>query len=292
MTTTAMERAQAHLEKRNGAVNQRATGLRTLLEAAKKQIALALPRHMTPERMIRIAYTAVQRSPKLLECSPESIVKSVIEASELGLEPSGILGHAYLVPHWNAKTRKLEAQLQVGYRGFIELAGRSKRVRNIMAAVVYDCDLFLYELGLQQKLTHVPQLNREASAKPIAVYAIAFFLDGGSQFVVLDLAEIARRMECSSQVQAKKAGKLKETTWDTDWEAMARKTAIRALATYLPMSPEITRAAVVDEDRDLGLSDAIDVPFVETEKSAELPERAETAQPEPPKERVPGEEIE
>jgi len=288
--STAMERAQAHLEKKNGAVDQRATGLRSLLEAAKKQIALALPRHMTPERMIRIAYTAVQRSPKLLECSPESVVKSVIEASELGLEPSGILGHAYLVPYWNAKTRKLEAQLQVGYRGFIELAGRSKRVRNITASVVYDCDVFLYELGLQQKLTHVPKLNRNDDAKPVAAYAIAFFVDGGNQFVVLDLREIERRMECSSQVQAKKAGKLKETTWDTDWEAMARKTAIRALATYLPLSPEITRAAVVDEGRDLGLADAIDVPFVEVEKPGEIPEKTETEQPEPPREREPGEE--
>ena len=106
---------------------------------------MALPQHMTADRMTRIAITAVQKQPKLLECTALSIVGCVIEASQLGLYPDGILGDAYLVPFWNGKTRQLEAQLQPGYRGLINLARRSGQVPAIYSEPVYACDKFAVE---------------------------------------------------------------------------------------------------------------------------------------------------
>src|ERR1044071_3746806 len=91
--------------------------MRDLLNKSKDQIAAALPRHITPERMIRVAMTAIQRTPDLLECSPLSVIGAVMTASQLGLEPDGILGRAYLIPRWNKNTRQKEANFMAGYLG-------------------------------------------------------------------------------------------------------------------------------------------------------------------------------
>ena len=133
--------------------------LRLLLERSKDQLAMALPQHMTADRMTRIAITAVQKQPKLLECTALSIVGCVIEASQLGLYPDGILGDAYLVPFWNGKTRQLEAQLQPGYRGLINLARRSGQVSAIYSEPVYACDKFAVELGTEHTIIHVPNYD-------------------------------------------------------------------------------------------------------------------------------------
>jgi recombination protein RecT len=216
-----------------------------------------------------------------------SIAKAVIEASELGLEPSGVLGHAYLVPYWNAKTRRNEAQLQVGYRGFIELAGRSGRLHSIFAEVVYDCDLFEYERGLHPVLRHKPTLNRPGDASPIAVYAVATFNDGGGTAQVLDLHDVERRRLSSQTERARAEGRLKTpTVWEEHWEEMAKKSAVRALAKYLPLSPELTRAAVADEYKEM----AIDAEAFSIQEPVELEaEEPPAALPAAP-EREPGQE--
>lgn len=249
MEETVQDKATALLATRGKSAA--AITVRDLLEKAMPQIKNALPKHMTPERMIRIAYSAISRNPALLKCDPISLVKSVIEASELGLEPSGILGHAYLVPFRNSKTGRDEAQLQVGYRGFIELAHRSGRVRSICAEVVYEGDLFEYERGTNERLRHVPDLNPPDDAKPICAYAMVRYSDGGADFEVLGLDKIDRAQRAS---RAGSSG-----PWKTHWEEMARKTAIRRLAKRLPLSPEMIATAVMDEVRDAGITMTADL---------------------------------
>lgn len=292
MTTeqTAMEKANQHLARRGGAKGaSAAVTVRDMLERAAPQIKAALPKHMTPERMVRIAYSAIARSPSLLKCDAASIVRSVIEASELGLEPSGVLGHAYLVPFRNNKTGREEAQLHVGYRGFIELAHRSGRVRSICAEVVYQGDEFEFVRGTEEKLRHVPCLNRPDDATPICAYACVHYTDGGVDFEVLGLDKIAKAQKAS------RGSNSSSSPWVQYWEEMARKTAIRRLAKRLPLSPELMTAAVADEVREL--PGAIDAPFVVTEEpEAEEPAKKVTIvgsdgkeiEPEPGRE--PGEE--
>jgi len=109
------------------AVNRVQT-IRDLLAKSKGQIAAALPRHLTPDRMLRIAMTSIQSNYRLMECDPKSLVAAVMEASQLGLEPDGVLGRAYLIPY---KVKgQYKAQLQIGYRGFLDLARRSGQVIN------------------------------------------------------------------------------------------------------------------------------------------------------------------
>src|SRR6185437_2021004 len=98
-----------------------------LFEQRKESIKALLPKHLTPERMLKIALSTTARTPALLACTPQSIVLAVMQAAELGLEPGGLLGESYLVPYGS------EAKLIVGYRGLVALARRSGTLASIEA---------------------------------------------------------------------------------------------------------------------------------------------------------------
>ena len=83
----------------------------------RKQVALCLPKHMTPDRFVRVALTALTRVPKLAQCTEASLIKCMLTCSELGLEPDGRLAH--LIPYGK------DCTLVIDYKGLAELAMRS-----------------------------------------------------------------------------------------------------------------------------------------------------------------------
>lgn len=232
----------------NSTAVSKVRSLRSMLEQHKHQIAMALPRHITPERMIRIVLTAVQRSPDLLECSPQSIFGCAVEASQLGLETDGILGHAYLVPFFNKHTKRKECQLIPGYRGLIELARRSGQLKTIYAQAVYEKDEFDFAYGLDLKLYHRPSPD-PTPGDMIAAYAVAHLKDGGVQMDVMWKHQIDR-------IRAR--AKASSGPWVTDYEEMAKKTVLRRMCKLLPASVELQRAVSLDEMASAGLPQGID----------------------------------
>ncbi|EHL7675887.1 recombinase RecT, partial [Escherichia coli] len=130
----------------------------------KEQLAAALPRHMTAERMIRIATTEIRKVPALGNCDTMSFVSAIVQCSQLGLEPGSALGHAYLLPfgNKNEKSGKKNVQLIIGYRGMIDLARRSGQIASLSARVVREGDEFSFEFGLDEKLIHRPGENEDA----------------------------------------------------------------------------------------------------------------------------------
>ena len=240
--------------------NEQLVAVRGLLDKITPQIAAALPKHMTPERMARIAFSAMQRQPLLLECTPQSLALCVITASELGLEPN-MIGHAYLVPYRNNKTGKTDAQLILGYKGLIDLARRSGALSTISVACVHERDKFEYELGLEPRLKHRPYMDGDRGNVTL-VYAVARLKDGGYQFEVMSRAEI-------EQVRKKsKAGS--SGPWVEHWDEMAKKTVLRRLCKLLPSSIELVRAVAMDEATDAGVAAHTDIVagFVDTEPDA------------------------
>lgn len=211
-----------------------------LIYQQKKAIDIALPKHMDAERFTRIVITEVRRNPALLRCNPLSLLGSMMLSAQLGLE-LGPLGHAYLVPFGN------EVTFIVGYKGMIDLARRSGQLSTIVARAVHEKDQFSYRYGLDEDLTHVPA---EGDAGPLThVYAIAKFKDGGVTFVVLSKAEVDSFMARSPSAKAK------TSPWKSDYEAMAKKTAIRRLFPFLPVTPELAQViTVADETHVPGLS--------------------------------------
>ncbi len=207
-----------------------------LIERQKEQIARALPKHMDADRLARIVITVCRQTPRLLECTPESLLRAVMLTSQLGLEP-GPLGHAWFIPFRNNKTGKYEVQWIMGYTGMIDLAYRSGKLLSIEAREVCGNDEFEIEYGLHPKLIHRPATKGDRG-KPWYYYGIAHFKDGGHYYLGMSKSDVDLR-----RARSKASG---QGPWVTDYDAMARKTLIRAMRPYLPMSVEFANAAALD----------------------------------------------
>lgn len=228
------------IQPRNGE-GAKAPDLAALVTKLTPAISAALPKHVTPERMARVVLTALRNSPKLATCTPTSFLACVMVASQLGLEVNTPMGHAYLIPRMNRKRKPpaMECTLLVGYQGMLDLARRSGQVLGVFAHVVREGDLFDYELGLEPFVKHKPSDHPDRESRPIThAYAVARLRDGDPTFEVLPLSKVIARRDRSQSAN--------DGPWVTDFEAMARKTAIRALYTFLPKSTEISTAFVAD----------------------------------------------
>ena len=203
-------------------------------------VAKALPKHLTPERFIRVAVTAITRTPKLAQCDQASFFSSLLTLSQFGLEPDG--RRAHLIPFENRKRGVTECQLIIDWKGLVELAMRSGTVANLHADVVRKGDIFEYSAGKVAK--HVPHFLRLDAAKPeiagdiYAVYAMAEFKDGSSKAEVLSISEVDA---VRNRSRASQSG-----PWVSDYAEMAKKTAFRRLSKWLPLSPEFRD--VLDKD--------------------------------------------
>lgn len=220
------------------------------------EIGRALPRHLNPERMARIATTALRQTPKLGECTPASFLGALLTSAQLGLEPNTPAGEAYLVPfkNKNRETGRYEMVCTFipGYRGLVKLARQSNQITEIYSEIVYENDDFDYVMGLDRELRHKRPPLGTPRGKPVGVYAVAKFVNGGRQFEVMTVDE----------VEAVRARSKAATNgpWVTDWEPMAKKTAFKRLAKWLPLSAELSVAAHLDGSvrTDLG-SELVDV---------------------------------
>lgn len=250
MSTAVAERPpMTAAEKKN---QEMAKNAWDLLNGMKKSIAAVLPKHLTPDRMAMIAFTAMRRTPKLLECSRESIIGSILTASMLGLEPSGPLGHGALIPY------KGECQFQPMYQGLLELARRSGFIRDIQLRAVYKGDHYMYRFGLDPTIEHVP-MEGDGADNPdrecTHVYCVVRFTNGGVQW------------DQMSYAQAMAHGKRFSRTWNTreypnkfqpgtPWAdhpvAMCLKTILKQTLKLCPKSPELAAAVQLDDMTEIG----------------------------------------
>ena len=225
-----------------------------MLDAFKHELKVALPAHLNPDRMVRIALTCFRQNPTLAECEPASVFAAVVMASQLGLEP-GLMGQAYLIPYNKKVKRKneqgreiemwvKECQLIPGYQGLVDLARRSGRIKSLEAHVVYSNDKFLCRFGMTPELTHEPHWDGDRGEMRL-VYAVAHLADGGTHVEVMTRSQIHAIRDRSQNVQnAKKWSKA--TPWDTDEEQMWIKTILRRITKFLPKSVELASALALD----------------------------------------------
>jgi len=208
--------------------------------AVVKKITEVAAANLDIDRLVRIALVACSKSSKLLLCTPPSVHIALMEAARLGLEPTGLLGGAYLVPFKN-KRGIYEAKLMIGYPGLIDLACRSGKIEDVEARVVYEKDEFYYCYGLQPDLVHRP--SKDADPGPVAyTYAIAWFSSGRKKFEVMSRAQIEHvRMSGASG---------DSDAWKYHPEEMARKCPVRRLCKYLPLTAE-AREAIDQETQNI-----------------------------------------
>lgn len=226
--------------------------VRAALEKMKSQFQMVLPKHITAERLFRVAMTAIQQTPKLLECDRQSLYSAVMRAAQLGLEPDGILGQAYLIPF------KGKVQFIAGYKGLIDLARRSGEVSNIIAKEVCQNDEFDVDFSQEVPFVHKPKLDGNRG-DVTHFWALARFKDGGFHWDYMSKDEVVAIRDGSSgwksAVQYAKRddeGKVVEinSPWVAHFIEMGKKTVIRRIAKFLPMS--VQKAAAYDELAEAG----------------------------------------
>jgi len=229
--------------------------LKELFEKSKGAIAAVLPKHVTADRLMKIALSLTSKDGNLLACNQMSVLRCVVGAASVGLEVGGLLGEAYLVPF------KGECTLIIGYKGLIKLARQSGEIKSIRARVVYKSDEFQVEYGLRETITHKPNLESQdlKDEDIIAVYAVAEYKDGEPQFEVMTRAQVDKIRGRSASANS--------GPWVTDYAEMAKKTVIRRLSKVMPLSPEkaqaYTQAIAHENASDNGeKSPIIDVPFM------------------------------
>jgi recombination protein RecT len=220
------------------------TTVLALIDRQKPELAKVLGSPAQVERFARIVQTEMRRTPKLFECEPASLLGAMMLSAQLGLEP-GPLGHVYLVPFGR------EVTFIVGYKGMVELAYRSGQVKDVTARVVRDGDSFDYREGTRPFLDHRPA-GPPGEREWTHAYAVARTKAGGAPFAVLYPEDVARAKARSAS--AKKPG----GPWDTDTEAMWRKTAVRRLAPFLPQTAQLAEALSVDEHAAAWVEDGAD----------------------------------
>lgn len=222
-----------------------------IIRDSKNIYARALPRALTPERFVNVSITAA-RNPQLARCTPDSLLGALMLCAQLGLEPGGPLGQAYLVPFGKDVTFIL------GYKGMIDLARRSGAISSIYAECVYEGDTFSWKRGLHPDIVHEPlATEREDDSKITHVYAVARFKGEGEepQFIVLTRGQVETYRKRSKQPNGE--------MWTKSYPIACMKTAVRRLFPWLPASVEIAQAMTSDErvvDRiDVSADDFIDV---------------------------------
>ena len=202
---------------------------RDTLTKMEGQMKMALPNHITPEKIQRVIFTELQKNPSILKCTKTSILTSVMEACQLGLVPNSVQGLAYLIPYGN------RCQLITGYKGLISLALQSGRLASIWGRIVREGDLFEYEEGSNPYIKHKPVVTSdigETAGNIKGAYAVAKMKnDESTQFEFLSLLDIER-------IKSKSARGGKSGPWKDDYEQMAKKTAVRQLLKWLPLESE------------------------------------------------------
>ena len=205
-------------------------------------IAATLPNGMSQERFQVVVLQALSRNPDLLDCEASSVILSVLEAAQLGLEPTGSLSRAWLIPYKEKGAPRPRAQLMIGVRGYEDLARRSGEIADVWSRVVYQEDDFEVIYGTEDTITHKPKLGTIDPTDITHVYAVAKFRDGRQRFEVMTKADIDR---IRSRARASNFG-----PWVSDYAEMARKTCVRRLIKTLPLTIEAVNAIEIDEERE------------------------------------------
>ncbi len=206
--------------------------IRALVNSYQEQFRMALPKLITPERFTRVALTAINKTPKLAECTQESLLACLLDCAALGIEPDG--RRAHLIPYGTKCT------LIIDYKGIAELVRRSGDVATLHAGIVYPSDDFDYAFGTGQFLRHKPSLAPRGEEKPILAYSYVKLKDGQEDFDVMSIEDVEK---IRGRSRSGSAG-----PWVTDFDEMAKKTVFRRHSKWLPLSPELRDKIEVDDE--------------------------------------------
>ncbi len=197
--------------------------MRDLIQKSLPQIKLAIPKHLNADRMARIAMTEFQKNPDLAKCNPLTFIASIIQASQLGLEP-GILGQAYLIPY------KTTCTFVPGWKGLVDLMSRTGRA-TVWTGAVFEGDEFRYSIGSTPFIDHRPA-GEDDPNKITHFWACGRV--NGSEIPVIEVWTAAKVKKHLDRFNKIGSGHYAYR----HWEMYGRKIALLQVLKYMPMSVE------------------------------------------------------
>lgn len=245
-------------------------------DKVKTAIAAVAGQYMTPDRFLRLAINAVKKTPRLLECDPQTVLGSFMASAALALEPNTPMGQAYLIPYGKRGKNPTsgqwevigyECQFQIGYRGFITLGHRSPNILTFEGEAIHAGDHFDHLKGSRAFLEYRKALKDRGEL--LGAYSFTKFDGGGEAATVLGIDELHKIRSKSETYQAlirgvdkaeagykkqKAQEKLDETPWVMWEDDMAAKSAIKKHAKQLPLEPgdPLRAAQALDAESDDG----------------------------------------
>ena len=249
--------------------------LPAMLDMFQAEIKRALPKHITPDRMCRIALTAFRQNPALAKCNPATVFAAIIQSSQLGLE-LGINGHAYLVPYNN------NCSFIPGWKGLVDLVNRAGR-SSVWTGAVSIGDEFDYGQGDRPFIHHKPLGISDTLTHFYAVGRV-----NNSEWPIIDVWSIKK-----VEAHRDKWNKVGKSHYSFQhFEMYARKVVLLQVLKYLPSSAEMNQAIALNDAAEIGrqnlnIDDVIDGTWAPSEEpgqtvSADLNEViAGASKPEP-----------
>jgi recombination protein RecT len=191
---------------------------------------------LDPERFMRVFYSQIMLNPDILDCSNMSLLSTMIQSAQIGLEP--ILQRAALIPYKGVVT------FQPMYRGHILLARNTGKVK-VTSRVIFTNENYKVAYGSEEKITHEPMLSWNAEAprgEPVGAYTVWTYADGDQTFTFMPWSEIIEIRDAYSQ--SWKGGK--KSPWRDRPYEMAKKTVIKNHSKTEPCSIYMDHAVNID----------------------------------------------
>lgn len=204
--------------------------IRTGLTAMTPQFAAALPKHVAPEKFVRVVMTAVQMNPDLVNADRRTLYAAASRAAQQGLLPDGREG---AIVTFGGK-----AQWMSMVAGLMKLVRNSGEISTWSVQAVYANDHFDYELGDNERIVHRPAMKDRGDF--VGAYSIVTMKDGekSREFMGVDEINAIRQRSRSGS----------SGPWKTDYAEMAKKTVIRRHSKRLPMSTDLDPSLLGDDD--------------------------------------------
>lgn len=239
------------------------------------------------EKFVTAIVSAVNTNPALAECTNTSILSGALLGHSLNLSPSPQLGQYYLVPFKNNKAGVTEAQFQLGYKGYIQLAIRSGQYKKLNVLAIKEGELRSFDpLNEEIDVKLIEDEEEREQAKTIGYYAMFEYVNGFRKAIYWSKTKMeAHALKYSKGYQAKKG----YTFWEKDFDGMAYKTMLRQLISkWGIMSIDMMSAidadmAVIHEDgtKDyVDTEDIVDMPQPHEEPKVDT-DKSQFAMPEP-----------
>ncbi|AGY45918.1 recombinase RecT [Lactococcus lactis subsp. lactis KLDS 4.0325] len=218
-----------------------------------QQLSETLGRNSAP--LVTSALTAIANNYQLKDATPVSVYTSLMKAAALNLTVDPNLGFAYLVPYkrnfkengqWVNVT---EAQLQIGYKGLVQLALRSGQIKSVNTGTIYESEFKGYNKITGEFTIDETIIPDEDNDEVAGYFAYVQLVNGGEVKQFSRKKQIERFAKKYSKAYSYDLDNNKKSSpWSTEFNAMAEKTVLKQVLKFVPMSLEMQEAVSVDEN--------------------------------------------